>query len=56
MTLGHDHDLHTLAFDRRGSFHKRLFGIPGTPTRAEAARLTAADRVLENRFTDWDCR
>jgi myo-inositol catabolism protein IolC len=32
MTLGYDGKLYILAFDHRGSFQKKLFGIPGDPS------------------------
>ncbi len=39
MALGYDRNLYILAFDHRGSFQKQLFGITGTPTPEEAARI-----------------
>ena len=32
MTLGYDGKLYILAFDHRGSFQKKMFGIEGDPT------------------------
>ncbi len=31
MTLGYDKPLYILAFDHRGSFQKKFFGIAGEP-------------------------
>jgi len=31
MKLGYDHKLFILAFDHRGSFQKKFFGIEGEP-------------------------
>lgn len=38
--------LFMLAFDQRGSFKKGLFGIAGTPTPEEAARIADSKRVI----------
>ena len=35
MTLGYDGKLYILAFDHRGSFQKKFFGVEGTPTPEE---------------------
>ena len=32
MALGYDGKLYILAFDHRGSFQKKMFGIEGDPT------------------------
>ena len=32
MALGYDGKLYILAFDHRGSFQKKIFGIEGDPT------------------------
>ena len=32
MALGYDGKLYILAFDHRGSFQKKMFGIQGDPT------------------------
>jgi hypothetical protein len=32
MTLGYDGKLYIVAFDHRGSFQKKMFGIEGDPT------------------------
>jgi myo-inositol catabolism protein IolC len=39
-------NLFMLAFDQRGSFTAGLFGLKGTPTPEEAARITDAKRVI----------
>ena len=33
VTLGYTDPLYILAFDHRGSFQKKMFGIEGDPTR-----------------------
>ena len=40
MALGYDGKLYILAFDHRGSFQKKMFGIEGAPD----ARGDRADR------------
>ena len=35
MNLGYDGKLYVLAFDHRGSFQKKMFGIQGDPTPEE---------------------
>ena len=42
MTLGYDGELYILAFDHRGSFQKKFFGIEGMPGPDEAARIIYA--------------
>jgi myo-inositol catabolism protein IolC len=46
MTLGYDGSLYILAFDHRGSFQKKFFGITGAPNQQEAARITDAKTVI----------
>ena len=60
MALGYDGKLYILAFDHRGSFQKKMFGIAGDPTPEETATIAdakqliyegmalAADRGIEN--------
>ena len=46
MALGYDGKLYILAFDHRGSFQTKMFGIEGDPTPEETAdhhRREAAD-------------
>ena len=35
LGLGYDADLFILAFDHRGSFQKKFFGVEGAPSPAE---------------------
>lgn len=46
MPLGYDRKLFVLAFDHRGSFQKKMFGIAGDPSPEEAARIADAKRVI----------
>ncbi len=46
MALGYDKPLYILAFDHRGSFQKKFFGVTGEPTPEEAARISDAKRVI----------
>src|SRR4051812_15069993 len=46
MTLGYQGDLYILAFDHRGSFQKKFFGIAGEPTPEEANRISDAKSVI----------
>jgi len=46
MTLGYEGRLFILAFDHRGSFQRKFFGIEGTPAPDEAARIIDAKRVI----------
>jgi len=46
MTLGYDKDLFILAFDHRGSFQKKFFGVQGDPTPAETVRIIDAKRLI----------
>jgi myo-inositol catabolism protein IolC len=46
MTLGYDRPLYILAFDHRGSFQKKFFGVSGEPTAEEAVRISDAKRVI----------
>ncbi len=49
-TLGYDRPLYILAFDHRGSFQKKMLGIPGTPNEQESARISDAKRVIFEGF------
>jgi myo-inositol catabolism protein IolC len=51
VTLGYDKPLYMLAFDHRGSFQRDLLGIEGTPTEAEAERISETKRILFDAFT-----
>src|SRR4029077_7144797 len=46
MALGYDRPLYILAFDHRGSFQKKFFGVTGEPNDEETARISDAKRVI----------
>jgi 5-dehydro-2-deoxygluconokinase len=46
MALGYDGKLYILAFDHRGSFQKKMFGIAGEPTPSETERIASAKRLI----------
>src|SRR4051794_9555269 len=46
MTLGYQGELYVLAFDHRGSFQKKFFGIAAEPTLEETARIADAKTVI----------
>jgi myo-inositol catabolism protein IolC len=46
MALGYDGKLYILAFDHRGSFQKKMFGIEGDPTPEETATIADAKRLI----------
>jgi myo-inositol catabolism protein IolC len=46
MTLGYDGILYILAFDHRGSFQKKMFGIEGDPGEEETARISDAKHLI----------
>jgi len=46
MALGYDGKLYILAFDHRGSFQKKMFGIEGDPTDAESATIADAKHLI----------
>lgn len=51
MGLGYDHRLFVLAFDHRGSFKQKMFGIVGrVETAEETERLMAAKRLVFDGF------
>jgi len=50
MELGYDKPLYILAFDHRGSFQKKFFGISGEPTPEEAERISDAKMVIYEGF------
>ena len=45
-TLGYDRKLYILAFDHRGSFQKKMFGIEGDPTPEETETIIDAKRLV----------
>ncbi len=46
MALGYDGKLFILAFDHRGSFQKKMFGIEGEPTPEETEKIADAKQVI----------
>jgi myo-inositol catabolism protein IolC len=46
MALGYDGKLYILAFDHRGSFQKKMFGIGGDPTPEETETISDAKRLI----------
>jgi myo-inositol catabolism protein IolC len=46
MELGYDRPLYILAFDHRGSFQKKFFGVAGEPNAEETARIADAKGVI----------
>jgi 5-dehydro-2-deoxygluconokinase len=46
MALGYDGKLYILAFDHRGSFQKKMFGIAGDPSPEETATIADAKRLI----------
>src|SRR6266540_3820976 len=46
MGLGYDGKLYILAFDHRGSFQKKMFGIEGAPTEEQTAQIADAKHLI----------
>src|SRR3954451_3281904 len=46
MALGYDGKLYILAFDHRGSFQKKMFGIEGEPTPEQTETITDAKKLI----------
>jgi myo-inositol catabolism protein IolC len=46
MALGYDGRLYILAFDHRGSFQKKMFGIQGDPSPEETATIADAKHLI----------
>ena len=46
MALGYDGKLYILAFDHRGSFQKKMFGIEGEPTPEQTAIIADAKHLI----------
>jgi myo-inositol catabolism protein IolC len=46
MQLGYDNKLYILAFDHRGSFQKKFFGIEGTPDPEQTAMIADAKHLV----------
>ena len=50
MKLGYDGDLYILAFDHRGSFQKKMFGIPGTPNPEQRKTISDSKALIFEGF------
>jgi myo-inositol catabolism protein IolC len=46
MALGYDGKLYILAFDHRGSFQKKMFGIEGDPTPEQTEEISDAKHLI----------
>jgi 5-dehydro-2-deoxygluconokinase len=46
MTLGYDGKLYILAFDHRGSFQKKMFGIEGDPSPGQTETISDAKHLI----------
>jgi myo-inositol catabolism protein IolC len=46
MALGYDGKLYILAFDHRGSFQKKMFGIKGDPSPEQTATISDAKHLI----------
>src|ERR671915_214398 len=46
MALGYDGKLYILAFDHRGSFQKKMFGIEGDPTEEQITTISDAKHLI----------
>jgi myo-inositol catabolism protein IolC len=46
MTLGYDGTLYILAFDHRGSFQKKMFGIEGDPSDEQTGTISDAKHLI----------
>src|SRR5215210_4451844 len=46
MSLGYDGKLYILAFDHRGSFQKKMFGIEGEPTAEQTDTIADAKHLI----------
>src|SRR5581483_11957348 len=46
MALGYDGKLYILAFDHRGSFQKKMFGIEGDPTPEQTETISDAKKLI----------
>ena len=46
MTLGYDGKLYILAFDHRGSFQKKMFGIEGDPDEEQTRTISDAKHLI----------
>ena len=55
MALGYDKNLYILAFDHRGSFQKKFFGISGQPSPEETDRISDAKAAILHTPLDRVC-
>src|SRR5829696_7666863 len=46
MALGYDGKLYILAFDHRGSFQKKMFGIEGEPDEEQTGTISDAKKLI----------
>jgi myo-inositol catabolism protein IolC len=46
MAIGYEGQLYILAFDHRGTFQKKFFGVAGDPTPEQTATISDAKRVI----------
>ncbi len=46
MQLGYEKKLYILAFDHRGSFQKKFFGIEGEPDSEQTAMIADAKHLI----------
>src|SRR5437588_8453654 len=46
MALGYDGKLYIIAFDHRGSFQKKMFGIEGDPSPEQTETISDAKRLI----------
>jgi 5-dehydro-2-deoxygluconokinase len=52
MELGYDGKLYILAFDHRGSFQKKMFGIEGDPSAEQTETIADAKRLIFEGMVD----
>jgi myo-inositol catabolism protein IolC len=52
MALGYDGKLYIMAFDHRGSFQKKMFGIQGDPTAEETETIADAKHLIYEGMTE----
>jgi myo-inositol catabolism protein IolC len=52
MALGYDGKLYILAFDHRGSFQKKMFGIEGDPTPEQTETIADAKHLIYEGMTE----
>src|ERR671937_514333 len=52
MGLGYDGKLYILAFDHRGSFQKKWFGIEGAPSPEQTAQIADGKHLIYEGLVD----